>query len=121
MPEKSPPDCVCHVFTFKDGLLSAVAHDLELEVSRWSVRYDEQAITARFDASSLRVVSPLSAEQKAEIEANIVRDVLRAKRYPEIAFRSTRIAANGAGGYSVEGLLTLTGVERPLRFEVARV
>ena len=41
------------VFTFKDGLLSAMAHDLKLEVTRFEL--DSEGVST-FDAGSLRVV-----------------------------------------------------------------
>ncbi len=55
----------------------------------------------------------ITAGDQTTIERNIVEDVLEAKRYPEIRFRSTRIA-----GLHVEGTLSLHGRERPIAFDV---
>ena len=91
----------CSVFTYKEGLLSAVAHDLKIRVTKFTIAVEEDtgAITAEFDAASLRVVCAMSdskdapdsltAANKREIETNIVRDVLQAREYPEIRFTST--------------------------------
>ena len=44
----------CLLFSFKDGLLARLAHDLKLQVSRFSIEVDEstQAIKATFDPSA---------------------------------------------------------------------
>ncbi|MCA3012591.1 MAG: YceI family protein [Myxococcaceae bacterium] len=104
------------VYTFKEGLLSAVAHDLELEVTRCAVDVEPQRLVATFDTSSLKVVTAMKdgassgvllSPMKAEIEKNVVADVLEARRYPEARFESTALSEA-----SVEGTLTLHGVAR---------
>jgi hypothetical protein len=119
----------CLVFTQKAGLLSGVAHDLKLRVERFEVTLEDGAISARFDAASLRVVcaqqggrdapQALSARDRGEIEATIVRDVLDARRHPLIEFRSTRVERQGAAA-RIEGSLRLRGRERPISFEAVR-
>jgi len=118
----------CLVFTFKEGLLSAVAHDLKIRVERFEIAVDEAARTVegRFDATSLRVVCAMSAgkddkgalseSQKREIEGNIVRDVLDAKKHAEIRFVSSAVEDDD-GGFRVRGELALRG--RRKRIEVA--
>jgi polyisoprenoid-binding protein YceI len=120
----------CRVYTFKEGLLSTFAHDLQIRVTRFEIGLDEarRAVEGRFDASSLQVVcamkdgveSPgaLTSDNHREIERNIERDVLEANRYPDIHFVSTSIA-DVDGGHRVEGTLHLHGVARPISF-VAR-
>ena len=119
----------CVVFTYKEGLLSAVAHDLKIRVTKFTIDVDEatRVVTAWFDAASLRVVcamangreSPdsLTTANKREIEGNIVRDVLDAHSYPEIRFVSTRVEERNAT-YSVKGKLALHGHERQVRVQV---
>jgi polyisoprenoid-binding protein YceI len=118
MARFEPPAADCRVFTYKEGLLSPVAHDLEIEVTRFHVEVDG-AVSARFDAASLRVVrsigGTLSARDRAEIERNIRDHVLHAARYPWIEFRSTEIA-----DHTVRGVLSLCGRERPLTVEARR-
>jgi polyisoprenoid-binding protein YceI len=103
-----------HVFTFKDGLLSAVAHDLELRFERFTIEASESAVKATFDLASLRVVRAVpDAMPRAfhgEIEKNIERDVLQTRKFPEATFVSTSIAHD-----EVVGTLTLHGVAREVR------
>lgn len=117
------------MFTYKEGLLSAVAHDLKIRVTKFGIEVDAatRAITARFDATSLRVVcamedgqearGSLSAANKREIEAEIVRDVLHAGEYPDICFGSTVVEEKG-DAYLVKGKLALHGHERQVRARV---
>jgi polyisoprenoid-binding protein YceI len=116
------------VFTFKEGLLSAVAHDLKIRVTRFAIHVDEEtrAIEATFDPASLRVVTAmkdgaeafgaLSDADKRKIEEHIVDDVLHAKRFPEIRFVSSSVEEDGESGYRVRGRLTLHGKTRDLAF-----
>ena len=121
----------CFVFTFKEGLLSAVAHDLEIEVARFQIDVDERTRTVegRFDAASLRVVcamrdgkedkSALSDSQKREIEGNIARDVLVSAKYPEVRFVSTSV--DGAGdAFHVKGQLALHGKRKTVDVAVRK-
>ncbi len=116
----APPAARCRVYTFKEGLLSAVAHDLLVEVTRFHVEVDEAAATvaAEFDAASLRVVTAmaggaptgaLSADDKQKIERTIADEVLDARRHPVI-----RYGGRAAGG-AIDGTLELHGARRPLR------
>jgi polyisoprenoid-binding protein YceI len=119
----------CVVFTFKEGLLSPVAHDLKIRVTKFVIDADEatRKITAQFDAASLRVVcamndgkevrGSLTTANKREIEGNIVREVLDVPRYPAIRFVSTGVEEEG-GAYAVKGKLALHGHERQVRVQV---
>lgn len=126
MPSFSAQNAECLVFTFKEGLLSPVAHDLRLQVTRFSVDVDAGAgsVTATFDASSLVVDSPmkdgaenpsaLSAADKHKIAAQIRDDVLETRKHPEVAFRSRSLRQRSDGGYDFDGDLSLHGVTRSL-------
>jgi hypothetical protein len=107
----------CRVYVYKEGALSPFGHDLVLSVERFSIELDEDLSRAvgRFDAASLRVIDPpaLSIADRAEIEARVVADVLEARRFPEIVFRSTRI-----DGERVEGMLELHGRTQVVRGRV---
>jgi len=121
----------CFVFTFREGLLSAVGHDLVLRVTRFVVDVDEDARTvdARFDASSLRVEhavrggtadpDALSAGDRRQIETNVARDVLDAVRHPEVRFVG-RAVREEADDLVVEGSLAIRGRERPLTVALRR-
>lgn len=131
MPTHDATTAECLVFTFKEGMLSAVAHDLRIRVGRLSVTIDEAAgsVSATFFADSLRVDCAMKAGRedhgalrpghKREIEGNIVDDVLHARRHPEISFRSTRVEGEG-DERRVHGTLSLHGVQRPLQATARR-
>jgi len=119
------------LFTFKEGLLSAVAHDLEIAVERFEIAWDDAAtsVTATFDARSLRVLHPivhgkpspgtLSPRDLAKIESNIASDVLRSSAHPEVRFVSSTVAKQG-DGFVVRGALTLLGRDADIRADVRR-
>lgn len=121
----------CLVFTCKEGLLSAVAHDLKLRVNKFVITVDEQtrAIEARFDAASLRVVctmrggtewaAGLSAANKREIETNIARDVLAVHSFPEIVFVSTAVQEK-TRVYVIKGTLDLHGTQRAITVQARK-
>jgi polyisoprenoid-binding protein YceI len=107
----------CRVFTYKEGALSTFGHDLELEVRRFTIEGDDTGVQADFDAASLEVVAAIvdgrprsvSAHDRASIERTIVDEVLQARRWPRITFRSTAISPD-----EVRGTLTLCGRSREI-------
>ena len=116
----------CLVFTFKEGLLSKIGHDLKIRVGRFSVEIDDatRAITAELDARSLRVVNAvkdgqddphgLSEADKDKIAGQIIDDVLHSNQYPVVRFESTAVTPLDGGGYDISGNLTLHGVTRSI-------
>jgi hypothetical protein len=126
-----PKSAQCLVFTRKEGLLSLVAHDLKIAVTGFAIEVDPAArtVAGRFDADSLRVVcamngdeetaGTLSPSQKAEIEGNIVRDVLHTRQYPEIRYTSRHVH-DVVDGFDVDGDLSLHGKNRSLPVTVRR-
>jgi len=124
-------DAQCFVLTFKEGVLSAIAHDLKLAVGSFTIDAEDatHALDARFDARSLRVVCAmrdgreahevLSEKDKREIERNIEKDVLDTRRHAEVRFRSTAVRAEG-DGFVVEGDLALCGRTRRTTARVMR-
>jgi hypothetical protein len=108
------------VFTFKEGLLSAAAHDLKLKVGRLSVEVEGTAVQAELEAGSLRVVSPMKDGREnegaiprmlyGEIEKNTSTGVLDVARYPTIRFVSSAISQT-----EVIGQLTLHGQSHEVR------
>ncbi len=117
----------CLVYTEKEGLLSKVAHDLKIRVTKVSLAWDGKTLTARFDPRSLRVVDAmlkgrenpvaLSDSDKKKIEKSIVADVLHARKHRSIAFESSEVVSEGKG-YRIKGELTLHGVTRPISAKV---
>jgi polyisoprenoid-binding protein YceI len=129
MPQYNQTNAEALIFTFKDGLLSKVAHDLELSVTRFSLDLDPSApsLTAEFDPSSLRVLATvhdgkhdpkgLSDSDKEKIAAQIQKDVLESDQHRKISFVSRTLVRRPDGGYSITGELTLHGKTRPLSVE----
>jgi polyisoprenoid-binding protein YceI len=103
----------CLVYTFREGLLSAVGHDLCLRVERFTVDVGSDEVVARFDAGSLRATGNVAPGDARKIERNAAEDVLAARRFPTIELRSTRVTVDGERA-RIEGNLTLHGVTRPL-------
>ena len=129
MPRFDASTAECLIFTFKEGVLSAVAHDLKLRVGRFELELgDERAIEARFDARSIEVVCArmrdrdapglLSEADMRSIQQNLAGDVLDSGRYPEIRF-SGRIAVQGDAP-AISGNLALHGREQPIAIETRR-
>jgi hypothetical protein len=125
MPKFDQRTAECHVFTFKEGALSALAHDLEIGVGRFTIDVtDELAVDARFEVGSLTVLHAIKDGRphamadgdKRKIERNIADDVLDARRYPEIRFRAAKAAPAG-DGFVLAGELSLHGKTRPLEIK----
>src|SRR5215208_5957794 len=84
------------VFTFKEGLLSSIAHDLKLEIERFEIRSDGARVAARVHTDSLRVVgvikgsiidhSLLAERDRQEIVKNIRTKILDSDRHPDATF-----------------------------------
>lgn len=130
MPTATPDEgALLHVFTFKEGLLAGVAHDLELAVERFRVDWDTARVSATFDLRSLRVLhavvagrpapDALSAHDRRTIERNIAEDVLGKSQHQEARFESSSVEHEG-DGYVVHGTLTLAGVRADLSVPVRR-
>lgn len=119
----------CFVFSFKDGLLAPIAHDLKMRVERFSIEVDDATheIKATFDPSSIQVVcaqvdgredpSPLTQGDKKKIHDNVVKDVLRVRKHPEIRFDSSNVVPRGEG-FAVEGTLHLNAKSRGIQTRV---
>jgi polyisoprenoid-binding protein YceI len=119
----------CFLFSFKDGLLARLAHDLKLRVERFSIEVDDSThdIKASFDPSSIQVVcaqvdgrddaSVLSKGDKKKIYDNVTKDVLRVRKYPEIRFDSTHVVKRG-DGFAVEGTLQIHGQSRSIQSSI---
>jgi YceI-like domain len=135
MPTFDAHQIECRVFTFKEGALAAIAHDLELRVTRLRLELSEGGppggaaavaptykLSASFEAGSLIVLhavdklgnptDQLSPSDRRKIEKTIISEVLDVKRHPEIRFEAT--AAPAGEGFTIAGELTLEGKRRAL-------
>ena len=123
------------VYTYKEGFLSAVAHDLLIEVTNFTVKLNvpntgsnSASVEAEIQANSVKLLcamkdgqrqyDTLKEKDKADIEEATFKDVLHPAKYPTINFRSHSIIQGKEGGYHVKGELTLHGVTRHIEFDV---
>ena len=117
-----------HVFTYKDGLLARLAHDLRLTLGRFEIQRDGATLSARFWPASLTVDGAidrkgqvdrhaLSDSDRRKIGENIAAEVLHLDRSPEASFRGRIVDGEAA----VEGELTLHGRSAPLQVAVRAV
>ncbi len=133
MPHFDATSSLCRVVVKREGLLSAVGHDLEIGIADYAIELDGSGrqIDATFSAGSVYVIDAidhdgalrpgtLSAHDKASIDRNIANDVLEAATYPTVEFHSDRVEPNGARAHRVQGRLRLHGRERPISFEITR-
>jgi len=122
----------CIVLTYKEGLLSAVAHDLKLEVTRFTLDVDNAmtSVTGVFEASSIRVLcavkdgidapSTLSERDKRDIQGNIEKDVLEVRKHAHVRFHSTAVEREG-DGFRVRGRLEIKGKSREVSCDVRSI
>ena len=114
---------VMTVRVYKAGVFSAFAHDHEIAAPIASGSADTAAphVELRTDASALRVRDTKGSEKDHdEIQQTMLGpEVLDAKRYPEIVFRSTSVEPSGLGAWSVHGALALHGQTHPVTVAVS--
>ena len=122
---------VCEIFTYKEGFLSAMAHDLRLKATSFTIELggEEHFIKARFDADSLKVdcamvgETPrpdlLSSLEIKEIEGHIIKEVLETDRHKEITLASESVISEDSL-YQVKGRLTVRTVTKEISFRVVR-
>lgn len=128
MIEFSPKNARVEVLTYKEGLLSPVAHDLLIRVQRFAIEVDEGKVDAEIDLSSLVVVNArkdgsdepgtLSDSDKEKIRKTIQGEVLHTQRYPEAHFEADLHALDEG---AVEGELELHGENRDVRARVEEI
>jgi YceI-like domain len=126
----------CHLFTFKEGALSALAHDLELEVERLTIELGEPSepspadgtseltISARFYTDSIGVLhavkdgkptTQLSDSDRRKIERTIATDVLDVRRFPDVRFTgNATLSTDARAAIPITGELLLQGRRRAI-------
>jgi polyisoprenoid-binding protein YceI len=114
---------VLTIRVYKSGLFSAFAHDHEIRAPIQSGSFDEQKRTVEFKVRSadLKVLDPgASDNERSQVQSTMLSPkVLDPGKFPEIAFHSTSIDAVGEGKWNVQGELTLHGMTRPVKIDVA--
>ena len=122
-----------YVYTFKEGLLSKLAHDLLIDVTDFKVNLEvpEAGFTSgnlelEIQANSLKVVCALKDGERtdalkdkdiADIEKDMGGKVLHPDKYPTATFRSKSILEKD-GGYKINGDLSLHGVTKTIDFDI---
>jgi polyisoprenoid-binding protein YceI len=124
MPKFDESRAECLVFTFKEGLLSKIAHDLKIVVSRFNVDVGPGSVRAEFDLRSLRVVNAmkdgadnpgaLSEADKTKIAEQIGKEVLESEQHGSAVFTSRSVTQRPDGGYQISGDLALHGTTRTI-------
>jgi hypothetical protein len=112
------------LFTYKDGLLARVAHDLCLHVERFSIERSEDRVHAQFDPTSIVVdgvmvggrcdVGLLDSSDRVKIVENLRQTILKVDRHRTIEFHGRLHQRDGL--VRVSGELRLVGVTRALDF-----
>ena len=127
------PRSACAVFVFREGVFSGMGHDLELQVTDFTLEIGEGlAVDASCRTDSLRVVGTLrqgntdavdesqpSAGDRQGIERDVARAILEADKSPRVTFRSTKVEPAG-DGYRVTGLLDLHGAVKEVTVTAQR-
>jgi hypothetical protein len=116
------------VLTFKEGILSPIAHDLRLTLLRFQLDIDDSVVSGRFYPESLTVdgamragrLDPglLSASQKLEILENVRELILDTRRCPEILLDGR--LQHDLAGYELDGELELCGRRQSIRISAKR-
>jgi polyisoprenoid-binding protein YceI len=117
-----------NVFTFKEGLLSAVAHDLQLRLETFDITMEGDAVNAEFQLKSLNLVGPVDngvvkpdqydAGKRADVHKAMNQDVLHTDQHPVARFAGRAVPRGD--GYDVSGDLDLSGKKAPLAFPVVK-
>ena len=122
---------ICWIFTYKEGVLSSLAHDLRINVTSFSISVGgkDHFIDAHFDARSLRVDCAmengrerpglLSASDRSDIDNNTIKDVLHTESHPDILLLSSSVRKEEEN-YLVKASLTLSGRTQEISFGVRK-
>ena len=122
-----------NVYTFKEGLLSKLAHDLLIDITDFKVNLEvpeagfvSGSLELEIQANSLKVICALKDGEKtdalkekdiADIEKDMGGKVLHPDKYPTANFRSKAIQEK-EGGYKINGDLSLHGVTKSIDFDI---
>ena len=111
------------VHVSRSGVFSAFGHDHDIAapIARGTADPAAHKVELHVQAAALKVRdSKVSDKDRAEIQKTMLGpEVLDVARHPEIAFRSTSAEAAGAGGWKLQGTLTLHGETKPVVVQVS--
>jgi polyisoprenoid-binding protein YceI len=116
------------VYTFKEGLLAKLAHDLRLSAHDVEITLKGEALEARVAATSLVVdgvahgetidTQALSDHDKRKIQDTMADEILQARAHPHVQWQG-QVRRTTGERYEVDGTLTVRGVRQALRAPVA--
>lgn len=108
-----------YLFTYKEGVLSRIAHDLRLSVRRFRVTVDGSNVRGEFFPETIqidgvmrdgklhdKVLSPRDVEK---IKTTMAGTVLKVSQYARIGFEGVVRPQGGDGHFVAKGKLTLVG------------
>ncbi len=115
------------VFTFKEGVLARVAHDLRLSVREVEGSLIGGRVSAKLQVKSLVVDGvahgdevdhgALSEHDRRKIQETIATEVLRTDVHPQVSFEGSARVID-ARHIRIEGRLSLRGVSQPCDLEL---
>jgi len=112
------------VYAYKSGLFSFAGHDhiIEAPIAEGSIDEQKRAVELTIKTAALDVLDPKESEKnRIEIRKTMLGpELLDAKRFPTISFRSTSLTQMDAETASVVGILTLHGVSKELKVTVKK-
>ncbi len=122
-----------YVYTFKEGLLSKLAHDLLIDITDFKVNLEvpeagfaSGSLELEIQANSLKVICALKDGERtdalkekdiADIEKDMGGKVLHPDKYPTVNFCSKAIQEKD-GRYKINGDLSLHGATKSIDFEI---
>jgi len=110
---------------FKTGLLASKKHMLFFEEYEGEIDYNQQqpessrvrlTVEARSVTCKDNWVKP---EQRKEIAAFALKDMMAAGDHPQLSFVSSRIVSKSKGQFEIQGDLTIRGVAKPVILQAA--
>jgi polyisoprenoid-binding protein YceI len=108
----------------KTGLWSGRKHVFEFDRYRGTLRFDRaqparSVVELTIEAGSAVCTDAwLSEKDRRKVLEFMFRDMLDVERHPRMTFRSTAVRATAEKVFDVSGMLTVRGIERPVRVSV---
>ena len=113
-------EATIQVFTYREGLLNKLGHDLRLTVHRFRIEARGSEVLATIDASSIQVdgavvqgrLDPgkLSDADRQKIQDTLSREVLRTREFAEVRLSARTLSKSAP--FRIDGNLTLCGATR---------
>lgn len=102
-------------FTVKHFGISKITgymHDFDVRIQSSKADFSDAVVTMEAKTASLNT--------RVEARDNHLRsaDFFDAEKYPQITFKSTSVTADGNGGYTLTGNLSLHGVTKPVTLKM---